>query len=307
MVWKFLLRMNPLLSHDGFLDALQGMFDLSPTALCITTADGLYGGYVKVNAAYLALVGKSWDELQTEPTAVVAGTDADDRQRRLHLLETTGSFKLEEVWFRHSSGRLIPTLVSCHRRVIDGLVADVSIIVDISERKDFENRIVKAAFTDAMTDLPNRAAFDRELQARTGSWQAGDSIGLAFIDLNGFKAVNDRYGHSTGDALLKIVAMRLRARTKMSDFVARLGGDEFGVLFDFPSGDEAGVLSRFRFLAHGLCAEVRIGDLTVDIGAAVGVATETLPTTPDRLLDDADKLMYLAKATRQRVAVLAAA
>jgi diguanylate cyclase (GGDEF)-like protein/PAS domain S-box-containing protein len=296
-----------LLSHDSFLDILQDMFDLSPTALCITTADGLHGRYVKVNDSYLNLIGKTWEELQAEPTAAAAGTDLDGRMRRLHLLETEGLFRLEEVWLRHSSGRLIPTLVSCHRRVIDGLIADISIIVDISERKDFENRLVKAAFTDAMTDLPNRAAFDRELHVRTCNWREGECIGLAFIDLNGFKAVNDRYGHAIGDNLLKIVAMRLRARTKLSDFVARLGGDEFGVLFEFPSGEEAEVLSRFRFLAHNLCTAVRIGNLNVDIGAAVGLATETQPTTPDRLLDDADKLMYLAKATRERVSVLAAA
>ena len=296
-----------MLSHDSFTDALHGMFDLSPTAFCISTADGLHGGYVKVNEAYLDLIGKTWNELQTEPVALVTGVDAEGRARRLQLLETVGFFKLEEVPFRHSSGRLIPTLVSCQRRVINGLVADISIIVDISERKAFEDRILKAAFTDMMTELPNRAAFDRELASRIVTRAEGEEIGLAFIDLNGFKAVNDRYGHAVGDGLLKVVAMRLRARTKISDFVARLGGDEFGVLFAYPRGTKQEVVSRFRSLADNLCTTVRLNGLSIGIGAAIGVATASEPTTPDRLLDAADKLMYLAKATRERVSVLAAA
>lgn len=296
-----------MLSPDSFADLLQGMFDQSSTAFCISTADGLHGKFVKVNQTFLDLVGMNWEELQSSPTALVTGSDLDGRMRRLHLLETQGYFKLEEVWLRHSSGGLIPTLVSTHRRVVQGLVADVSIITDISERKDFETRIIRAANTDAMTDLPNRAAFDRELMVRTAAWREGDSIGLAFIDLNGFKAVNDRYGHATGDSLLKILAKRLRARTKLTDFVARLGGDEFGVLFEFASGTEAEVLAGFISLAQNLCSVVRVRDLKIDIGAAIGVATDTQPTTPDRLLDDADRLMYLAKETKERVAVLAAA
>jgi len=283
------------------------MFDVSPTAFCISTADGARSRLVEVNRAYLELVGRTAEEVRAEPWTVVASVDAADRERRLGLLETVGSFSGEEVQILHSSGRMIPTLVSCHRRTIDGLVADISVLVDISERKDFEGRLLKAALTDGMTELPNRAAFDRELESRTGRWSEGQSIGLAFIDLNGFKAVNDRYGHAVGDSLLKIVALRLRSRTKLDDFVARLGGDEFGVIFEFPAGAEAEALARFRSLAHSLCTTVRIGDFDVEIGAAIGVATERQPTTPDRLLTDADRLMYLAKATLERVSVLAAA
>jgi diguanylate cyclase (GGDEF)-like protein/PAS domain S-box-containing protein len=229
------------------------MFELSPTAFCISTLSALDSRYVKVNQAYLDLVGKTWDELRSEPLAVNTGAVSPDRLRRIQLLDTVGYYKLEEVEIRHSSGRLIPTLISCQRRVIDGHVADMEIIIDISERKEFENRIVKAAYTDTMTDIPNRAAFDRELKARIAGLAEGNASGLAFIDLNGFKAVNDRHGHAVGDSLLKVIAMRLRARTKITDFVARLGGDEFGVLFGFPAPTEPDAVSRFRSLASSLC------------------------------------------------------
>jgi diguanylate cyclase (GGDEF)-like protein len=279
------------------------MFESSPTAICISTSSANESRYVKVNRAYLELVGKNWEQLQAELVSVNTGAVDPDRLERLHILDTVGSYQLQEVLIRHVSGRLIPTLISCQRHIIDGQVTDIEIITDISERKEFETKLMRAAATDAMTDLPNRAAFDKELTARTNNWREGTSIGLAFIDLNGFKAVNDRYGHAVGDSLLKILSMRLRARTKLTDFVARLGGDEFGVLFEFPLGAKPEVIARFQSLAHHLCTTVRIRDHHIDIGAAVGVATETQPTTPDRLLDDADKLMYLAKATMDRVSV----
>lgn len=282
------------------------MFELSSTAFCISTSSAVDSRYVKVNQAYLDLVGKSWEELQSEPLAVNTGVISPARARRLHLLDTVGFYKLEEVDLRHSSGRIIPTLISCQRRMVDGEVADIEIILDNSERKEFENRILKAAFTDTMTDLPNRAAFDRELRERIDGKTDAQALGLAFLDLNGFKAVNDQHGHSVGDSLLRVVAQRLRWRSRASDFVARLGGDEFAVLFGVPSRREDDALGRFGRLATGMCHEIRIGQLKVDIGVAIGIAVAVGRTTPDRLLDAADRLMYDAKASGERVAVRAA-
>ena len=176
------------------------MFELSSTAFCISTSSAVDSRYVKVNQAYLDLVGKSWEELQREPLAVNTGEISPARARRLRLLDTVGFYKLEEVDLRHSSGRIIPTLISCQRRMVDGEVADIEIIIDNSERKEFENRILRAAFTDTMTDLPNRAAFDQELRQRISAKPDDQALGLAFLDLNGFKAVNDQYGHTVATA-----------------------------------------------------------------------------------------------------------
>ena len=294
-----------MLSHDSLTDALHGMFEMAPTAFCISTASASNSRYVKVNQAYLDLVGKTWDELQSEPLSANTGVVSPARARRIHLLDTVGFYRLEEVELRHASGRAIPTLISCQRRIVAGEVADIEIIIDNSERKEFENRILKAAFTDTMTDLPNRAAFDQELRQRIAAKTEEQSLGLAFLDLNGFKAVNDQHGHTVGDGLLQVIAKRLRWRSRACDFVARLGGDEFAVLFDFPARREAEALSRFGRLARGVCLEVRIGRLKVDIGVAIGIATAAGRTTPDRLLDAADRLMYDAKATGERIAVRA--
>ena len=284
------------------------MFEMAPTAFCISTASPTNSRYVKVNQAYLDLVGKTWEELRAEPLSANTGAISQARARRIHLLDTVGYYKLEEVELRHSSGRLIPTLISCQRRIVAGEVADIEIIIDNSERKEFEERILKAAFTDRVTDLPNRAAFDRALAERIVMAGPGEAIGLAFIDLNGFKAVNDQFGHAVGDSLLRVIAMRLRARAKSDDLVARLGGDEFAVLFVVPADKGFAPLSRFRLLADDLCADVTIRGNRISVGAAVGLAiAKGAETTPDRLLDAADKLMYSAKATRARVAVMAAA
>ena len=295
-----------MLSHDSLTDALHGMFEMAPTAFCISTASASNSRYVKVNQAYLDLVGKTWDELQSEPLSANTGVVSPARARRIHLLDTVGFYRLEEVELRHASGRAIPTLISCQRRIVAGEVADIEIIIDNSERKAFEERILRAAFTDTVTDLPNRAAFDRALAERIATTGPGAEVGLAFIDLNGFKSVNDRFGHAVGDSLLRVVALRMRARSKASDFVARLGGDEFAILFEVPAGRSDAALARFRLLAADLCREVVIREHRISIGAAVGLATGNGAVTPDGLLDAADRLMYAAKATRARVSVMAA-
>jgi diguanylate cyclase (GGDEF)-like protein len=147
---------------------------------------------------------------------------------------------------------------------------------------------------DPLLDIRNRRGFDREL-ARSISYvkRYGTQAALVFIDLDGFKAVNDRYGHAAGDALLKAVARQLTAHVRASDLVARLGGDEFAVLLWNVSESQAA--AKARELENAIAAA---GDATCTVGASAGVVALTGDANPAALSEAADKAMYARKRQR---------
>lgn len=298
------------LDPDVLCSMLLRMFEFSPIAMTITTTGARRARYVKVNSAYLKLIGRSWSEIAGKDL-VACGSAIDDpaRDRRLQLLAETGHYMLEEVSLRHASGTLIPTLISAQRSVIDGEAYDIELIIDISSRvrmqKELERHLTVAALTDALTELPNRAHFDKHLDdAVARARSAGRSVALAFIDFNGFKTINDRFGHAVGDQVLQVVAKRLRSRCRPHDFVARIGGDEFAIVLDI-AGDETGRLAaRVRNFLSDAFAAVTVDEHEFEIGAAIGLAFLTSPDeTASSLLRLADQQMYRAKASGDRFAI----
>ena len=149
---------------------------------------------------------------------------------------------------------------------------------------------------DALTSLPNRTLFlDRVEQAVLRAQRSGTALGVLFLDLDGFKGVNDRFGHAEGDELLKTVAARLVGCVRAEDSVARLGGDEFAVLVEGVGGiDELDVLCQ-RLLA-ALRREITIVGHGVVVGASIGVALSAPDDDAAGLLRNADMAMYRAKA-----------
>jgi diguanylate cyclase len=158
-------------------------------------------------------------------------------------------------------------------------------------------QLQRQAWFDELTGLANRAHYGNSLndaldRARTN----GTRTALLLIDLDGFKNVNDTFGHHTGDALLREVARRLTAQVRTSDVVCRLGGDEFVVIAE--DADETSATTLADRLVHSLTEPIRIGDLTVEVGASIGVTlTDRTTYDPDDLLRNADVAMYAAKAT----------
>jgi diguanylate cyclase (GGDEF)-like protein len=148
---------------------------------------------------------------------------------------------------------------------------------------------------DSLTRLPNRTLLrrrlERELTALPGT---GHSVTLMMLDLDGFKEVNDTFGHSTGDQVLVEVARRIAGSVRQTDVVARLGGDEFAVLVSSGSGDQVSVLAR-RVLA-ALELPVVLKTTTVGVGGSIGIATAGAGETADEVLRNADLAMYTAKA-----------
>jgi diguanylate cyclase (GGDEF)-like protein len=155
------------------------------------------------------------------------------------------------------------------------------------------------ADTDALTPLLNRRAFLRELaRIRTFAQRYGAPASLVYLDLDGFKTVNDRYGHAAGDAALAAVAERLLANVRQSDIVGRMGGDEFAVIL--VQADQAVAEAKARALMLAVEREpIRFGDWTAPLHISCGVRQISVELEPEALIAQADAAMYAAKRARR--------
>jgi len=177
---------------------------------------------------------------------------------------------------------------------------NVRLQVEIAERQRAEARVLHSAMHDPLTGLPNRLLFrDRLDTSINRALRAGSFFAVAYLDIDGFKPVNDTHGHQVGDQLLVEIAKRLTGRLRGADTVARLGGDEFGLIMEGLT-DPAIVLK----VAQALISALRVpfvlraeeGEIEVTIGASVGVAVfpETAESA-DALVNAADEAMYRVK------------
>ncbi|WP_417782299.1 ammonium transporter [Terasakiella pusilla] len=166
-------------------------------------------------------------------------------------------------------------------------------------RQEAMNQLTKLASTDALTGLPNRRSFfDNVHRALSASQRNLRQGAILFMDLDGFKAVNDRMGHEAGDALLKMVAHRLSDVVRDNDLPARLGGDEFALLVN-----ELESLEGLKILANRLietlCDRFELPQGNADIGASIGIAvfggTKAMKEQPEEVIHRADEAMYKAK------------
>ena len=171
--------------------------------------------------------------------------------------------------------------------------------LSIHRLKDLQMQREQEAMHDALTTLPNRRFLQEWLTfALAGCRRNGEPLVLLYCDLDGFKAVNDRFGHEAGDQVLQATAARLRRGVRSSDFVARLGGDEFVAVL--PNAPDASILSALVARLRDDLAKAPIEGLTDDeISASIGVASYPLDgDTADTLLAAADRAMYQVKQNR---------
>jgi diguanylate cyclase (GGDEF)-like protein len=180
----------------------------------------------------------------------------------------------------------------------------MGMLEDISHRKGIEDELVRRAMLDPLTGLPNRQLLLDRLTIATAQLERrlGEGLAVIFMDLDGFKAVNDRHGHQLGDELLISVARRLSKVVRSADTVARFGGDEFVVLV----GDvtEAGAATQqAERLAEALEGPFDLGGIETRVTASFGVTVSSDPEVePQELIRRADAAMYRAKqAGRNRI------
>jgi diguanylate cyclase (GGDEF)-like protein/PAS domain S-box-containing protein len=199
--------------------------------------------------------------------------------------------------YRHSDGRWrhVEALLSndLDHPNINGLVFNTR---DVSERKELESQLTHQAFHDPLTGLANRSLFrDRVRHALALRQRSHHPLAVLFLDLDGFKAINDSLGHATGDRLLNAVAGRLQSVVRPGDTVARLGGDEFAVLLEDLEGLHVAQQIAARFIEE-LHASFALDGHEVFVGASVGVAVADRDEDADELLRNADLAMYRAKS-----------
>jgi diguanylate cyclase (GGDEF)-like protein len=176
-----------------------------------------------------------------------------------------------------------------------GEPAILSWFYDITDRKQMEEKIEFLAYHDPLTKLPNRALFDDRLKKATKvARRYNTKLVLMFIDLDGFKPVNDRLGHDVGDKLLIMVAERLTAALREVDTVARLGGDEFAVLAEVH--DVAQAVEIAEKVRRNIATQFNIEEHVIKISCSIGISCfPDDAQSVQMLLVQADKAMYLAK------------
>lgn len=203
-----------------------------------------------------------------------------------------------ECRFRSGSGDWL-NVESTVNRHQGGLILNSR---DVTERVRLQAQLQHNAEHDPLTDLPNRALFTSRVRQALSGRRAGDAgTAVLFIDLDGFKAANDRLGHQAGDELLVQAARRLHESVRSGDTAARLGGDEFAALIVGDAGREQDarecqvheIADRLRLT---LSEPYRVGDGEVRVTASIGVAFAEPGITPNDLMRNADLAMYRAKA-----------
>jgi diguanylate cyclase (GGDEF)-like protein len=185
-----------------------------------------------------------------------------------------------------------------------GFTGFIGCLEDVTEAVTMRQRMEVQARYDALTKCHNRASTMDAIAERTQDLTPGISSGVAvlYIDLDRFKPVNDAYGHSIGDQILKITAQRLRHAVRSEDIVGRIGGDEFVVVCSHVAS-EAAAHQLAQTLRDHLCEPADIGGRSIELSASVGVAWTDDPLSEvDALVDTADAAMYESK----RAQVLAA-
>ena len=268
--------------------------------------DGIWDGDLSRGQLHLAprwceMLGLDPNE-EISPEQWMELVHPDDRERVRASLseykdENRNSAVSVEYRLRRADGELIWVL-SRGASVLgeDGSVARVAgSLSDITERKRAEQLLEKAALHDYLTGLPNRALFmDRLIGAAARDRRYGSSYFVIFLDLDGFKQINDQAGHACGDEILKTIATRLDHETRAHDTVSRFGGDEFTILIDpVKSLTEPYEIARrmHRAVNQPIVVDGKEFQISCSIGGAQGVAG----TDPELILARADEAMYRAK------------
>lgn len=277
------------LTSSVFEEAREGIVITDPHA-----------SIIRVNRAFSALTGYEGDEvIGKNPNMLQSGHQGRDFYEGMwHSLHEAG-FWHGEVWNRRKSGEVYAedlSITSVHDAQ-GNLTHYVGMFSDITEKKRQHERIEHLAYHDALTRLPNRTLLsDRMKQALARAARNNTRVAVCYMDLDGFKAVNDAHGHRAGDRLLTQVARRLEASVRAEDTVARLGGDEFVVLLTdlTQEMEEVAVLPRILEKLSEPCT-IDEGK-TASVSASIGVAV--FPGDggdADTLIRQADQAMYQAK------------
>jgi len=271
---------------------------IANTAEAIVVADA-NGTVESVNPAYTTITGFREDEVLGTKQHVFAvnGAASVSTEALQRCLDTEGHWQ-GEVWNRRKSGESFLEWKSINKIVdASGRVEHyVSVFSDITDFWRRDEEIRRLAFHDALTDLPNRALLTERLtQLLAMAQREKRNLAVLFMDLDGFKHVNDTLGHEVGDRVLIAAAKHLQALVRAADTVARVGGDEFVVVLDNPQDTDEVALIATRIIDQ-VNEPLMINGKAVQVGTSIGIAIHpTAGRTVDELVRSADAAMYAAK------------
>ncbi|OGS90245.1 MAG: hypothetical protein A2Z95_02400 [Gallionellales bacterium GWA2_60_18] len=282
---------------EDSLRIAAGVFAASQEAILISDADNRI---TDVNPAFTRVTGYAREEvLGRDPGLLASGRhDQAFYEAMRQSLEQEGHWR-GEIWNRRKSGEVYAELLSISviRDGRDKLQRYVAVFSDISYLKEHEAALDRAANYDKLTGLPNRRLLaDRLSQAIARAQRDGKLLAVCYLDLDGFKHVNDEFGHEVGDQLLVNVSSRLQEALRAGDTLARLGGDEFVLLFnDFAREQEC--IQLIGRILDIVATPVAIGGHEVGVSASIGVTFYPADNNKDgdTLLRHADQAMYAAK------------
>lgn len=254
---------------------------------------------IEVNPAFTRITGYTATEvLGRKPSLLSSGRRSREQYPAMwQALNQHGHWQ-GEFWNRHKDGSLYAAASTINAlRDADGQVTHyVSVFSDITERKHQQEQLERLAHFDPLTGLPNRALLaDRLQQGLARAQRARQGLAVCFMDLDGFKAVNDARGHDAGDDLLAEVARRLQGGIRAGDTAARLGGDEFVLLLGglhHPRECE----DTARRVLHAVALPIEVEGHTVHVSASMGISVFPRDgSDAEQLLRQADQAMYQAK------------
>ncbi|SCZ10478.1 PAS domain S-box protein [Alkaliphilus peptidifermentans] len=251
-----------------------------------------------VNRAFTTITGYTRSEVSNLNPSILKSLRHNDSHYKdmwKNILEK-GKWQ-GEIWNRRKNGEVYPQWLNIFSiKENDVATHYAAIIRDITESKQREEKINYLAFRDCLTGLYNRTMFNERLnQVLAAAKRKEQFIGLLFMDMDGFKNINDTLGHRAGDQLLQLIADKLLSNTRESDTVARIGGDEFIILL--PEVDEITQISKVaKKITRIFRKPWEVEDHVFNITASIGVSVYPNDgVDPEELIKKADSAMYKAK------------
>jgi diguanylate cyclase (GGDEF)-like protein/PAS domain S-box-containing protein len=283
--------------NEEKLRLAANVFTHAREGIMITEPDGTI---IDVNVTFSHITGYSRDEVIGHNPSMLS-SDRYDKEYYTTMwrdLIEKGHW-YGEIWNRHKNGEVYAEMqnISAVRDAHGKTQNYVSLFSDITLIKEHEQELEHIAHYDALTNLPNRVLLADRLQQYMPQVQRREQhLVVVFLDLDGFKAINDNHGHKAGDQLLMTVALRMKQTLREGDTLARLGGDEFVAVLTDLINIEASVPMLTRLLAAA-AQPVHIGDLVLQVSASLGATAypQVEDIDADQLLRQADQAMYQAK------------
>ncbi|MBI2749334.1 MAG: diguanylate cyclase [Burkholderiales bacterium] len=310
------VRMAPIQDQDGrFLGMVQAIQDVTDrnlserklkqaASIFENTIEGVIvadaqANILSVNPAFCRITGYLEDEVRGRNPRML-GSGRQDRvfyERMWKTLLSTGYWQ-GEVWNRRKNGEAYAEWLTVN--VIKDAAGKphnyIAVFADITSAKRVHDEFEFLAHHDPLTRLPNRLLFNARLtHSLSRSIRARTPIAVLMVDLDGFKWINDHYGHAAGDRVLEIVGSRLATHIRGEDTVARLGGDEFAIVLEDLETDGAATDIAHK-LIQAIATPIDLSRATVSVTGSIGIAFSTpSEKSPADLLRSADEALYLAK------------